>query len=111
MQKYHYHDTISLSAGCKLLDTNLPNLKRRADKKCFQIVEIGEKFRRIPTLEMLDYCQILLEKNKEIQHHLESSISELRTKNILSRANTLGDDDLKEEFKELFQEFAVSKEV
>jgi len=111
MQKYHYHDTISLSDGCRLLNTNLPNLKRRAGKSCFQITDIGSKFRRIPTTEMLDYLALILEENKQVQHHLESSISELRTKNILSKANVLGDSNLKEEFAELFQEFGMEKGV
>jgi len=108
MKKFHYCDTISLKDACRLLDTNSPRMKRLAAKGHYQIVEIGTQFRRIPITEMLNYCQEVLEESKQFQQHMEDSVSELTSKLIVAKSNELGDDDLKEEFVELFHELGYT---
>ena len=108
MQEYHYYNTISLKDGCRLLNTNLPRLKRLSAKDHYQIVEIGSRYKRIPISEMLDYCQKILEESKQFQQHMEESVSELTSKLIEAKSNELGDSNLREEFKELFHELGYT---
>lgn len=101
---YEKEDTISLSDGCRLLNANLPRLKRLSGKGNFQIIEVEEyKHRRIITDGFLDYAEKLLEQKGKERQHLKDSINELK----LSLGMSVTDVEELENNQEMFQEFVT----
>ncbi len=97
---YQEKDTLSLSDGCRLINTNLPRLKRLAGKGHYQIVEVREcRHQRIPIEDFLDYARKMLDRNGKERQFLKDSITELTTSLILSQADELGmDEEMRQEF-------------